>query len=181
VTWIGRKKQLKSSEVVKMKRYMIWSSALLVLVVIAAGIAVARAAGPGPRGWWGRGWGFRGPLGYVSRELNLNDAQKSQIKTLWQAERPAVAMLVRDLASESKEMDSATTQGSLDESKAQAIAARQGETIAKLLVEKERFKSKVYSTVLNPDQRAKAEELQKKWESRLDHVADRLATPPAEQ
>jgi Spy/CpxP family protein refolding chaperone len=111
----------------------------------------------------------------------LNDAQKSQIKTLWQAERPAVAMLVRDLASESKEMDSATTQGSLDESKAQAIAARQGETIAKLLVEKERFKSKVYSTVLNPDQRAKAEELQKKWESRLDHVADRLATPPAEQ
>jgi Spy/CpxP family protein refolding chaperone len=181
VNVLGPHKQLKSSEVVKMKRYVIWSSALLVVVVIVAGIAVARAAGPGHRGWGGRGWGFHGPLGYVSHELNLNDAQKSQIKTLWQAERPAVAKLVRDLASECKELDSATTQGTFDESKAQAIAARQGETIANLLVEKERFKSKVYSTVLNADQRAKAEELQKKWESRLDHAADHLGTQPAEQ
>jgi Spy/CpxP family protein refolding chaperone len=108
--------------------------------------------------------------------LNLSDAQKSQIETLWKVERPAVATLVRDVASEAKEMDSATTQGNLDESKAQAIAARQGETIAKLLVEKERFKSKVYFTVLNSEQRSKADELQKKWESRLDQAADRFGT-----
>ena len=97
---------------------------------------------------------------------------------MWQAERPVVAKLIRDLASEGKEMDAASTQGNLDETKAQAIAARQGETIAKLLVEKERFKSKVYSTVLNSEQRSKADELQNKWEFRLDHVAERLGRQP---
>jgi hypothetical protein len=69
-----------------------------------------------------------------------------------------------------------TAQGSLDDSKVQAIAARQGETIAKLLVEKERLKSKVYTTVLNPEQRTKADELQKRWRSRLEHVAARIGS-----
>jgi Spy/CpxP family protein refolding chaperone len=164
-----------------MKRYIIWSSVVLALLLVVAGIAVARAAGPGRHGWCGQRWGFHGPLGYFSNELNLSDAQKSQIKTMWQAERPVVTALIRDLASEAKEMDSATTHGSLDESKAQIIAAHQGETIAKLLVEKQRFTSKVYSTVLNSEQRAKADELLKKWESRLDHVADRLEIQPAEK
>ena len=159
---------------VDMKRYMIWLSMGLLLVAI--GIIVAQADGPGRRGWRGRGWSYHGPLGYVAHELNLSDAQKSQIKSMWEAERPEVASLVQEVASEGKEMDSVTGQGTLDESKVQAIAARQGETIAKLLVEKERFKSKVYTTVLNPEQRSKADELQKVWQSRLDHVAARIGS-----
>jgi hypothetical protein len=95
---------------------------------------------------------------------------------MWLAERPTVALLVQELASENKEADSATAQGNLDESKVQVIAARQGETIAKLLVEKERFKSKVYTNVLNPEQRTKADELQKKWHSRLEHLAARIGS-----
>ena len=155
-----------------MKRVMIWSSVALLLVAI--GIIVARADGSGQHGWDGRGWSHHGPLGYVAHELNLSDAQKSQIKSMWEAERPTVASLVQELASEGKEMDTVTAQGSLDESKVQAIAARQGETIAKLLVEKERLKSKIYTSVLNPEQRTKADELQKTWHSRLDHVAARI-------
>ena len=155
-----------------MKRVMIWSSVALLLVVV--GIIVARADGPRRHGWGGRGWSHHGPLGYVAHELNLNGAQKSQIKSMWEAERPAVASLVQELASEGKEMDTVTAQGSLDDNKVQAIATRQGETIAKLLVEKERFKSKVYTTVLNPEQRTKADELQKTWHSRLDHIAARI-------
>ena len=58
----------------------------------------------------------------------------------------------------------------------QAVATRQGETIAKLLVEKERFKAKVYTDVLNPEQRTKADELQQKWHSRLDHLAARIGS-----
>lgn len=164
-----------------MKRVIIWSSAALALVLITVGLVVARADGLGRCGWRGRGGGFYGPLGYISHELNLSNAQKSQIKTMWQAERPVVASLVQELASESKEMDAATPKGNLDEDKVKAIAAHQGETIAKLLIEKERFKSKVYSTVLNSEQRSKADEFQKKWESRLDRAAERLGTQPAEK
>jgi Spy/CpxP family protein refolding chaperone len=108
--------------------------------------------------------------------LNLSDAQKAQIKSMWDAERPAVASLVQELASEGKEMDSVSAQGNLDDSKVQGIAARQGETVAKLLVEKKRLTSKVYTTVLTPEQRTKAEELQKAWHSRLDRVASRIGS-----
>lgn len=155
-----------------MKRIIIVS--IVALSLVALGIVVARADGSRRYGWGGMGWRHHGALGYVTYELNLSAAQRSQIKSMWQAERPAVASLVRELASESKEMDSATAQGNLDESKVQAIASRQGETIAKLLIEKERFKSKIYSGVLNPEQRIKADELQKVWHSRMDRVADRI-------
>ena len=56
-------------------------------------------------------------------------------------------------------MASVTAQGSFDEGKVQAIADRQGTTLAKFLVEKEKMKSKIYATVLTPEQRAKAEKL----------------------
>lgn len=157
-----------------MKRFMIWSSAVVLLVLVS--IAVVRADGPGRHRWCGRGWGHHGPLGYVAHELNLTDTQESQIKSMWQAERPTVASLIQELAAEGKEMDATTTQGNLDEGKVQAIATRQGETIAKLLVEKERLKSRVYTTVLNPAQRIKADELQKTWHSRLDRIAARIGS-----
>jgi Spy/CpxP family protein refolding chaperone len=156
-----------------MKRIMIWSGVALLLV--ATGIFVVRARGAGRQGFGRAGWSHHGPLGYMAYELNLSDAQKSQIKSLWEAERPTVASLVQELASEGKEMVSVTAQGNFDDGKVEAIAARQGTTIAKLLVEKERLKSKVYTTVLNPEQRTKADELQKKWHSRLDHVAARVS------
>ena len=157
-----------------MKRLGIWFGVALLLVGV--GIIVAQANSPERHGWGGTGWSHPGPLGYVAHELSLSDAQMAQIKSMWEAERPTVASLVQELASEGKEMDSATAQGSLDDSKVQAIASRQGETIAKLLVEKEQLKSKIYTTVLNPEQRTKADELQKAWHSRLDRVASRIGS-----
>ena len=155
-----------------MKRIMIWSGVAVLLV--ATGIFVARAHGSGRQGFGRGGWSHHGPLGYVAYELNLSDAQKSQIQSMWEAERPAVASLLQELASENREMDAATAQGSLDDSKVAAIAALQGSTISRLLVEKERLKSRVYTNVLNPEQRNKADELQKEWRSRLDYVAARI-------
>jgi len=155
-----------------MKRIMIWSG--LALLLVATGIFVARAHGSGRQGFGRGGWSHHGPLGYVAYELNLSDAQKSQIQSMWETERPAVASLLQELASENREMDSATAQGSLDDSKVAAIAALQGSTISRLLVEKERLKSRVYTNVLNPEQRNKADELQKEWRSRLDYVAARI-------
>jgi Spy/CpxP family protein refolding chaperone len=155
-----------------MKRFRIWSSAALLLILVS--IVVARAVSPRRHGLGSRGWGHHGSLGYIAHELNLSDAQRSQIKTIWIAERPTAASLVQELVSESEEMDSATAQGNLNESRIQAIAARQGETVAKLLVEKERLKSKIYANVLNPTQRIKASELQKTWHSRLDRLVARV-------
>jgi Spy/CpxP family protein refolding chaperone len=150
-----------------MKQFLIYASTALLLIV--AGIAIARADGPR----WHR-WHHHGPFGYIAHELKLKDAQKSQIKAIWQSERPTLSSLVREFAVEGKEMDTATAQGNLDESKVQEIASRQGATIAKLLVEKERLRAKIYTTVLSPEQRTKADELQRRWHSRLDRIAARI-------
>ena len=50
------------------------------------------------------------------------------------------------------------------------LTARQGVTLSKLLVEKEHFTTKVYVSVLNPEQRTKADKLQSQWHERLDHI-----------
>lgn len=158
-----------------MKRIVIWSC--VAVLVIATGVAIARADVRGWHGCFRHGWGHFGPMGYVSRELKLDEAQRKQIRSMWDSEKPAVSGLVRELAAESKEMDAATAQGNLDEGKVQEIASRQGATIAKLLVEKEHFKSKIYTTVLTPEQRKKADEMQSRWHERMDRMSDRLQRP----
>jgi Spy/CpxP family protein refolding chaperone len=158
-----------------MKRIVIWSC--VAVLVVAAGVAIARADVRGWHGCFRHGWGHFGPMGYVAHELKLDDAQRKQIRSMWDSEKPAVSGLVHELAAESKEMDAATAQGSLDEGKVQEIASRQGTTIAKLLVEKERFKSKIYTTVLNPEQRKKADEMQSRWHERMDRMGEKLQRP----
>lgn len=155
-----------------MKRFLIWSS--IVVLVAVVGIVVVRADSLSWRGYGGPGWRHHSPLGYLSHELRLNDEQQSQIKSIWQTERPMVGSLIREFAAESMEMEAATEKGNLDDTRVRAIATHQGETIAKLLVEKQRFKSKVYATVLNQEQRDKADELEKTWQSRLDGIATKI-------
>ena len=151
-----------------MKRVVIWSWAAVLLVACGVGVAVASAVGM--HRWCGHGWRHAGPLGYLAHELDLSGPQRQQIRAMWQTERPAVISLVHEFAAESKEMDEATAKGNIDEGKAQEIAARQGATVAKFLMEKEHFKAKIYTTVLNPEQRTKADELQARWHERLDHI-----------
>ncbi len=156
-----------------MRRLAIWWSVASLLLI--AGILVVRADGGRWHNWGPGRWGHGGgPLGYVAHELRLTDAQRSQVGTMWTAERPTVAALLKELADENREMDAATAQGITDDEKVKAIASRQGETVAKLVVEKEHFKAKIYTSVLNQEQRNKANELQKTWHSRFDRIVSRI-------
>jgi len=89
-------------------------------------------------------------------------------------ERPTVTALLKDMTSGAHQLADATTGGKFDEGKAQAIADAEGNTFAKLLMEKERFKSRVYTTVLNEEQRQSADRLQQRWLDRMDHAVARL-------
>lgn len=162
-----------------MKKIAIWSSFAAVLILMA--FAIVRADARGTRGWRPHGWHRPGFLGFLTHDLKLSSAQRAQIRTLWQMERPAISGHIHELLTENKEMDALAVQKNPDQIKVEEIAGREATTITRLLVEKERLQSKIYSSVLNPEQRAKVDELQKKWESRLDHAADRLGTQPAEQ
>jgi len=119
--------------------------------------------------WWGN------QIRSDGQWVDLSETQNSQIKTIWEGERPNIAVLVRDFASEQKEMDAISFQdGAADEGRMHDISAREGATLAKLFEEKEKLTGMIYSQVLNPAQRKKADELRKRWSSRLEHVADRI-------
>jgi Spy/CpxP family protein refolding chaperone len=162
-----------------MKRITIWFTAAVALVLLS--VVVVRANAHGRHGWCGHGWHRPGPAAFLARGLKLNQAQKTEIQALWQAERPTISAKLHEFLVENKEINAITARANPDQAKVQEIADREAATIAALLVEKEQLQSKVYQTVLNPDQRAKADDLQKKLESHLDHAADRLGTPAAEK
>jgi Spy/CpxP family protein refolding chaperone len=162
------------------KKIALWSG--IAVVVVIAGIAIARAEvrhgwcghGFAHRGFAHRGWGGPGPLamGYLSHQLDLSQAQRKQIGSIWDAEKPAVSSLIAELASEDKETDQVTAGGTPDPSKVQEIAAREGATVSKLLVERAQLQSKIYSTVLTPEQRTRADKLNERWHDRLARMAN---------
>ena len=158
-----------------MMRKIVWAKLGAALIVVGITAAWTQTTNTW-RGGHGPFWFHHGPMGFVARELDLSETQKSQIKTIWEGERPNISELVREFASEQKEMDALPFQdGAPNEGRMQDISARQGATLAKLLAEKEKLTGKIYSEVLNPAQRTKADELRKDWNSHLEHVADRIS------
>ncbi|HSY02554.1 MAG TPA: periplasmic heavy metal sensor [Acidobacteriaceae bacterium] len=162
-----------------MKRITIGATVAVALLLTI--FVVFHAEARGRRGWCGHRWHRGGPAAFLSHELKLNQAQQAQVKTLWQTERPTISANLHELLAENNEMNAIAGQGNPDQAKVHEIATREASTIAALLMEKEQLQSRIYQTVLNPDQRAKANALQEKLESHLDHAADRLETQPAEK
>ena len=116
-----------------------------------------------------RGWGFHQEKGFerglamISWKLDLTDAQRTQVKTMLNSEWPTVQPMLQQLAGEQNQMLAATSSGAYDETKVKAIAEQQSQVIAQLLVLKERFISRVYNEVLNPEQRIKADTMRREW------------------
>src|SRR6185437_12624827 len=126
-----------------MKRIGIWATAAVVLVLI--GVVVVRAGARRGGGWCGHRWHHPGLVSHFAHDLNLNRAQKAKIQTLWEAERPTISSGLHEFLAESKEMNAIAVQENSDQSKVQEITDREASTIAKLLVEKVRLQSKIYS------------------------------------
>jgi len=143
----------------------------LVLFTVVAGIALTRSTYGFYRGWHGEG-----RLGFVGKRLDLTDSQKQQIKSIWHAESPSVAALIREFASEQKQMNTVSSEAAFDPTKIVPIANAQAATLAKILVEKEKLVSMIYTNVLTPEQRAKADQWRQQWPTQLDQIADHIAT-----
>jgi len=112
--------------------------------------------------------GFDRGLAILAWKLDLTDAQRAQVKTMFNSEWSTVHPLIQQLAAEQNQMFAATSKGTFDEVRVKTIANRQSQAIAQLLVEKERLISQVYNNVLNPDQRTKADAMRQEWEQRIN-------------
>jgi Spy/CpxP family protein refolding chaperone len=140
----------------------------LALVIAAGGVTAvwANARGGGPGGMM-----FGHHMGFIAHKLGLSDAQKTQIQSLIQAERPNFEPLVKQLAANHQQMLVATRGGSFDEAQVRTLANQQAQTLAELMVVRERLIAKAYNTVLTPDQKTKADTLRQQM---FDHMSKRF-------
>lgn len=156
-----------------MNRFLYFIGAIL--LIVGLGIGIARAEfGANPHAWGWHGGHGRFPAAYLAHELNLTDAQKTQIKAIWAGERPTVAPLLRQVVDGCNEMASANASETFDESKTRAIADKQAAIVSQLLVERQRLISKIYNEVLTPEQRVKADQLRERMHSRVEGFLDHL-------
>jgi Spy/CpxP family protein refolding chaperone len=110
-------------------------------------------------------------MGWIARKLDLTDTQKAQIQSIIQAERPNFEPLVKQLASTHQQMLAATHGGSFDEAQVRTFANQEAQTLADVMVIRERVISKVYNTVLTSDQKTKADALRQQM---LDRMSKRF-------
>ena len=139
------------------------------ILVLLTGFAIANAKAHS----WHRGWRYSS-MGHVAKELNLTKVQSQQIRTIWEGERPVLSKLAKRFAEENRELSAATAKGDVNEAEVLRIADLQGATLAQLILEKERVKSKIYTNVLSLEQRGKADAILSRWQSHIDNQLGKL-------
>jgi periplasmic protein CpxP/Spy len=158
-----------------------WSVAVALLALVLCGTVMLSYAqqneAAGASGWRGH---RHGRMGFMARELNLTDAQRQQIKGIVQSNRANTRPLMQQLVENRKALLAATANGAFDQAKVQAIANQQSQVMAQLMVEKASIQHQIYTQVLTPDQRAKADQMRERRMARIDQRLQRFSQPATE-
>jgi protein CpxP len=156
-------------------RSKFWMVAVAMLALILGGVAILSYAQESATSSPQKAWhGQRAHRGYLMRELNLTDAQKAQVKEIFQANKATDLPLMQQMAANKKAMLEATANGNYDQAKIQQLANQQAQLKSQLIVQKQAIRHQIYTQVLTQDQRAKAEELRAKQISRIDSRMQKL-------
>ena len=144
-----------------------------ILMALAAGLATsALAQRPSHHGGW--------MLKRMTKQLNLTDAQQTQIKGIMAGEKTKIKPLMQQMR-QNQQAQNANINGTFDENQARAFAGKQAQIMTDLIVEKQRMRSEVYA-VLTPEQRQKAQQLmqerQQRRQSRMKQNAEQTQQAP---
>ena len=137
-----------------------------ILMAVAAGLATSAFAQHRHMGF-GRHDGWM--LKRMTKQLNLTEAQQTQIKGIMASEKTKIKPMMQQLR-QNQQAEDANMNGSFDENQARAFANKQAQLMTDLIVEKERMRSQVYA-VLTPEQRQKALQL---MQERQQHRQERM-------
>ena len=155
-----------------MKKKIIITVSVVALLIMGTIFAFAAQRPFGMRHFGSRGFGgnpekfIEHAVSRAALMLDLTSEQQTKIKAILAAEKPIVQPLVMQLRANRQELQQTTDNGQFNEAQVQAIAAKQGQTLAQLIVEKERVQAQIYA-VLTPAQRTKAEKLRDQFMERV--------------
>jgi protein CpxP len=145
------------------------------IVLAVAGCLTASVHAQGPRRGFGHHSGWM--LKHMSKELDLTEAQQTQIKNILEGERARTKPLMQQirLNEQAQDQQNQKTGGSFDDLQVRAFANNQAQIVRDLIIERQRTKSQIYS-VLTPDQRQKALQLIQQHEQRRQERLQKKST-----
>ncbi len=118
-----------------------------------------------------------GHMGYLARQLNLTDAQKQQVKSIWQSQKTTMRPLMQQMTQNRVAMLTATSNGAYDQAQVTALANQRAQLMAQMTVQKEAIRHQIYAQVLTSDQRATADQLRQKRLARLNQRLQKFSQP----
>jgi len=154
------------------KKFMVPAAVSFMLLLGLTSVAATYAR---DNAGFGRHRGFMARR--LARELNLSDAQRAQIKTIMQAEKPKLQPLMQQLH-QSRMTEQAAMGAQFDEAKARAYADQQARLMSDLMVERARIQSQIYS-VLTPAQQQKMQQLRQERQQRMQQRLQQQQNAPA--
>ncbi len=140
-----------------MKRKILVFAGIAALLIGATVFALAQHPGMGEKM---RGGGPGDMVEHMSRELNLTDAQKDQVKALLEAQHATEEERHTKLDELRKQIDAATANGQFDENTVRNLASQQSQLMTDQMVDHLRLHSQIYG-LLTAEQKAKADQMMK--------------------
>lgn len=156
--------EVESNHMNLMKNVTIWGAAAV--LAIGGFSVVAQAQGPG--GGRGPGGPHGGPgalMGMLGTAIGLTDAQKAEIKTIFETARTSNASLHEELKA-SREAEKAAIKAGKSDAELAQLAASYSQLHVRMHTTRLQTEAKVYK-VLTPEQRAKVEKLKEEMQSRM--------------
>ena len=140
-----------------MKKKILGLAGIAALLIGATVFALAQHPGMGEKM---RGHGHGDMVEHISRELNLTDAQKAQVKTLLDAQQATEEARHTKLEEIHKQIEAATANGQFDENTVRNLASQQAQLMSEQMVDHLRLHSKMYG-LLTAEQKVKADQMMK--------------------
>jgi Spy/CpxP family protein refolding chaperone len=141
---------------------------LLIATVIAGLGVVGLAAAAQQNGKWQQRR-ERFLAQHLIHDLNLSDAQRTDIKAILQKEKPAIQAIAGDLEKENAQL---RAKPQFDEGFVRSVAQKRNATLTEALVEKEKVRAEIFA-VLTPAQQEKANQIGAEMRSMIQ---ERIAT-----
>jgi protein CpxP len=136
-------------------------------VLLAAAAAIAQ----GPHGFGGDG-----DFHHMLRQLDLTSDQHSQVKAIFEKEKPTLEPLMQQMQQNHVAMSALEAAGPFDEVKTRALATQNSQTMVELQVEHSRIKSEVMQ-ILTPEQKTKLAQIEA---NHAAHMSQHAPPPPAD-
>jgi periplasmic protein CpxP/Spy len=143
----------------------------ILIIGAAVMLAVAAAMAQGPHGFGGP----EGDFHHMLKQLDLTSDQHSQVKAIWEKEKPTLQPLMQQMRQNQSAMKALEASGPFDETKTRALATQNSQTMVEMQVEHSRIKSEIMQ-ILTPDQKAKLAQIEANHEARMS----KHAPPPAD-